>query len=145
MFISTILLASAALRGLVGLMLGRGDKAAVQTRFWSRQGLSLLSAVVIVVGLLSIWFNDPTRLATAFGLMSACLAFALQQVVTALAGYFVILRGATFTVGDRISMGGLRCEVLQLGFILHRRSGVTGAPSGVALTAMKPITLRRRR
>ena len=144
-FIGTILLASAALRGLVGFVLGRGDKAAVQTRFWSRQGLSLLSAVVIVVGLLSIWFNGPTRLATAFGLMSAGLAFALQQVVTALAGYFVILRGATFTVGDRISMGGVRGDVLQLGFILHRRSGVTGAPSGVALTAMKPITPRRRR
>ncbi|GAC1406976.1 MAG: hypothetical protein NVSMB6_03960 [Burkholderiaceae bacterium] len=89
----------------------------MQTRFWSRQGISLLSAVVIVVGLLSIWFNDPARLATAFGLMSAGLAFALQQVVTAVAGYFVILRGSTFTVGDRISMGGVRGDVLQLGFI----------------------------
>lgn len=58
-----------------------------------------------IFGLLSIWFNDPTRLATTFGLMSAGLAFALQQVVTALAGYLVILRGSTFTVGDRISMG----------------------------------------
>ncbi len=67
--------------------------------------------------MLSIWFNDPTRLATAFGLMSAGLAFALQQVVTAIAGYFVILRGSTFTVGDRISMGGVRGDVLRLGFI----------------------------
>jgi small-conductance mechanosensitive channel len=41
----------------------------------------------------------------------------LQQVVTAIAGYFVILRGSTFTVGDRISMGGVRGDVLRLGFI----------------------------
>ena len=45
------------------------------------------------------------------------MAFALQQVVTSIAGYFVILRGNTFTVGDRISMGGVRGDVMRLGFI----------------------------
>lgn len=49
--------------------------------------------------------------------MSAGLAFALQQVITAIAGYFVILRGETFRVGDRISMGGVRGDVMRLGFI----------------------------
>ena len=73
--------------------------------------------MVLILGILSIWFNDPTRLATAFGLVSAGLAFALQQVVTSFAGYFVILRGNTFTVGDRISMGGVRGDVMRLGFI----------------------------
>ena len=38
-------------------------------------------------------------------------------MVTSLAGYFVILRGSTFTVGDRITMGGVRGDVLRLGFI----------------------------
>nr|WP_246733484.1 mechanosensitive ion channel domain-containing protein [Methylobacterium sp. BTF04] len=97
--------------------MSRTDHASLQTKFWTRQGISLLAAVLLILGLLSIWFNDPSRLATAFGLMSAGLAFALQQVVTSLAGYFVILRGATFTVGDRISMGGVRGDVLRLGFI----------------------------
>ncbi len=72
---------------------------------------------MLILGLLSIWFSDPTRLATAFGLISAGLAFALQQVVTSVAGYFVILRGNTFTVGDRITMGGVRGDVMRLGFI----------------------------
>lgn len=40
------------------------------------------------------------------GLISAGLAFALQQVITALAAYFVILRGDTFGVEDRITLGG---------------------------------------
>ena len=87
-----------------------------QVRFWVGQGLNLLAAVVILVGLLSIWFDDPGRLATAFGLFSAGLAFALQRVITAFAGYIVILRGNTFTVGDRIAMGGVRGDVLALGF-----------------------------
>ena len=116
-FIAAVLIGSASVRAVIGFVLQSSDHDATQTRFWARQGVSLVAAIVMVVGLLSIWFNDPTRLATAFGLMSAGLAFALQQVITALAGYFVILRGATFTVGDRISMGGVRGDVLQLGFI----------------------------
>jgi len=116
-FIAIVLAASAGLRALAGLVLGRADSASVQTKFWTRQGISLFAAVMLILGLLSIWFNDPTRLATAFGLISAGLAFALQQVVTSIAGYFVILRGSTFTVGDRISMGGVRGDVMRLGFI----------------------------
>jgi small-conductance mechanosensitive channel len=60
--------------------------------------------------------DDPTRLATALGLVTAGLAFALQRVVTAIAGYFVILRGQTFSVGDRIVMGGVRGDVIALTF-----------------------------
>ena len=116
-FIAVLLLASWALRAMVGLLVARNASATIQAKFWTRQGISLLTAVVLILGILSIWFNDPTRLATAFGLVSAGLAFALQQVVTSIAGYFVILRGNTFTVGDRISMGGVRGDVMRLGFI----------------------------
>ena len=35
-------------------------------------------------------------------------------VVTALAGYVVIMRGNTFTVGDRITMGGVRGGIIAL-------------------------------
>ncbi|MBA2452521.1 MAG: mechanosensitive ion channel, partial [Chloroflexia bacterium] len=88
-----------------------------KTRFWTRQAVSLFTTIALILSLLSIWFDDPTRLATALGLVTAGLAFALQQVVTAIAGYFVILRGSNFSVGDRITMGGVRGDVVALGFI----------------------------
>ena len=69
-----------------------------------------------MIGFVSIWFDDPANLTTAVGLVTAGLAFALQKVVTSLAGYFVILRGSTFSVGDRITMGGVRGDVVALGF-----------------------------
>lgn len=116
-FIVVIIAGRYALGALVGLI-GRGSgKHGQRVRFWTRQGISLTSAVLILLGLVSIWFEDPTRLATAAGLFSAGLAFALQRVIAAVAGYFVILRGNTFTVGDRITMGGVRGDVLALGFI----------------------------
>ena len=74
-------------------------------------------AMVLLLGLASIWFDDPTRMATALGLLGAGLAFALQRVITAVAGYFVILRGKTFNVGDRIVMGGVRGDVIALSFM----------------------------
>ena len=55
--------------------------------FWTRQGINLATAVILLLGLLSIWFDDPTRLATGVGLVTAGLAFALQKVVTSIAGY----------------------------------------------------------
>lgn len=88
-----------------------------RTAFWIRQGIHVFTALTLLVGITSIWFDDPTRLATAMGLVTAGLAFALQRVVTALAGYVLILRGQTFNVGDRIVMGGVRGDVVALGFM----------------------------
>ena len=87
-----------------------------RSRFWARQGVKLFVGSLIVFGVASIWFDDPTTLTTGLGLISAGLAFALQRVITAIAGYFVILRGKTFNVGDRIAMGGVRGDVIALGF-----------------------------
>jgi small-conductance mechanosensitive channel len=100
----------------VARLLQRG-LSAEGLRFWTRQAINLAVALLLVLGVLSIWFDDPTRLATGIGLITAGLAFALQKVITALAGYVVILRGDTFTVGDRITMGGVRGDVIALGFI----------------------------
>ncbi|BBL77235.1 mechanosensitive ion channel family protein [Methylomagnum ishizawai] len=101
----------------------RGAKLALrhlsgeQAGFWAIQATHLITAVLLLLGLASIWFDDPTRLATALGLVTAGLAFALQRVVTAAAGYFVILRGQTFRMGDRIVMGGVRGDVVALSFM----------------------------
>jgi small-conductance mechanosensitive channel len=85
--------------------------------FWLRQSANLFTAALFLIALLSIWFDDPTRLATGIGLISAGLAFALQKVVTSLAGYFVIIRSRVFTIGERITMGGVRGDVVSLGFL----------------------------
>ena len=67
-FIVVVVGIRVALRAVVGRIAGKSFDATTQLRFWTRQGISLAAAVVLVLGLLSIWFNDPTRLATAFGL-----------------------------------------------------------------------------
>jgi small-conductance mechanosensitive channel len=85
--------------------------------FWTRQGVSLVTAILVIVGVASIWFNDPGRLTSAVGLITAGVAVAMQRIITAIAGYFVILRGKVFNIGDRIVIGGVRGDVIDLGFM----------------------------
>jgi len=94
-----------------------GDRHNQRAAFWGRQVVSIIFAVIVLIALVSIWFDDPQRLTTGLGLMSAGLAFALQRVITALAGYVLIMRGNTFTVGERIKMGGVRGDVIALSFL----------------------------
>jgi len=118
--ISVLLLAVMVVTGrILKAIARRGARDAKSERvaFWTRQGISISVAVVSLLGLVSIWFDNPSRLSTAFGLITAGLAFALQRVVTAVAGYIVILRGKTFNAGDRITMGGIRGDVIALGFL----------------------------
>jgi small-conductance mechanosensitive channel len=103
------------LRGISSLII-RGHRNQ-KVIFWLRQAVNLLLALILLLGFLSIWFGQSAQLATFMGLVTAGVAFALQKPISALAGYVVILRGKTFNVGDRIVMGGVRGDVIELGFI----------------------------
>ena len=119
LLISLGLVAAVVLSGLLArrLLTRLIDGRAHPNRlFWGRQVVNLTGAFVLILGLVSVWFDDPSSLTTAFGLVTAGLAFALQKVVTSVAGYFVILRGNNFRVGDRIVMGGVRGDVLAVRF-----------------------------
>ena len=107
-----------ALRSLLALLIG--SRTGTRIQFWAKQGVSLVIAAILILGVMSIWFDNPARLAGALGLIGAGVAFALQRVITAVAGYFVILRGKTFNVGDRIVMGGVRGDVIDLSFMQTR-------------------------
>jgi small-conductance mechanosensitive channel len=120
---AALVVALLLLRAVVGGVVGwagrrrRTDERTERARFWTRQVVSLATAALLLFGLASIWFDDPGRLATAAGLVTAGVAVALQRVITSFAAYFIILRGRVYTVGDRITMGGVRGDVVQLGFM----------------------------
>jgi len=95
----------------------RGEGKNERAMFWGRQSVNLLTTGFLVLGTLSIWFNDPRNLAAAAGLLTVALAFSMQRVVTAFAGYFAILWSGSVHVGDRIQIGGVRGDVIGIGFL----------------------------
>lgn len=102
---------------LISFTVFRRNRRTQQVDFWLRQAISLLTSILMILGIVSIWFTNPAQLGNAVGFLTAGLAFALQKVITAVAAYFLILRGKTFNVGDRIQMASVRGDVIALGFI----------------------------
>jgi small-conductance mechanosensitive channel len=106
------------LRGVVRFILTRMlEPRPTRTRFWTQQGISVIFVLVLLLGLVSIWFNTPGGLTSAASLVTAGLAVAAHRPITAIAGYLLILRGKNFDVGDRIMMGGVRGDVIGVGFM----------------------------
>lgn len=59
-------------------LLARAGGSREKVAFWTGQGISIVSVILAGVGFVSIWFDNPARLATGAGLVGAGLAFALQ-------------------------------------------------------------------
>jgi small-conductance mechanosensitive channel len=117
-FVVLAWLITRALRFILGQFIG--TTSGTRFQFWAKQGVSLIVAAILLIGIASIWFDNPARLAGVIAIIGAGIAFAMQRVITAVAGYFVILRGRTFNVGDRIVMGGVRGDVIDLSFMQTR-------------------------
>src|SRR5205807_811604 len=92
-FVLVVVVLSRILKLLAKAILGerRG-----RVHFWVRQTIRIFTTGLLAVGLVSIWFNDPARLASAAALVTAGLAIASQRMFTAVAGYFIILQGKSF-------------------------------------------------
>ncbi len=113
--IAVVVIARYALHYAIRLF--RRFNKADRFRFWGHQAINLASTAFFIVALISIWVGPHAHWATVGGLIGAGIAFALQQFIIAVAGYFVILRGKHFSIGDRIIIGGVRGEVIALDFI----------------------------
>ena len=111
--ITLALLARSAFRLVAGFSFEHTSRRTL----WARKGIRLTIGFVTALLLLSIWFDDPGRLASFMGLLAAGLAFAAQNLVLSIAGYFVIVFGKVFDFGHRIQLGGVRGDVLDIGLV----------------------------
>jgi small-conductance mechanosensitive channel len=93
------------------------NRSGDQVRFWLRQLINGVLTLVLLLGTMSIWFEQPDRLAAALGIITVAVGFALQRVILAIAGYFVILQGKTFRIGERVEIGDVRGDVIAIGFV----------------------------
>ncbi len=71
-------------------------------------------AALALVGLGIVWRPFAGQLGLVLGLITAGLAFAMQEVIGALAGWFNIVSGSIFRVGDRVQLGGVRGDVIDI-------------------------------
>ncbi len=113
-------IASAAIvaAGIVIVLLGRilVDRSSTD-RFTTYHGRRALRNVVVIFSLLAIaltWKVFAGRGGLVIGLATAGIAFAMQEVVGAVAGWFNIVSGRIYRVGDRVSVGGVNGDVIDV-------------------------------
>lgn len=96
---------------------GRAASAALDDpfgRYHVRKAVRYASVLLALIALLVVWRPFAGRAAVVVGLFAAGLAFAMQEVVGALAGWVNILTGRIFRIGDRIQMGGVQGDVIDI-------------------------------
>ena len=67
---------------------------------------------------ITIVFSDRLgRLTVVFGVIGAGVAFALQEVITSLAGWVAISLGQFYKPGDRVQLGGIMGDVIDISIL----------------------------
>ena len=100
-------------------------------RYYLRKAIHALVVVALLIALAVVWRPFAGRIGVVLGFATAGLAFAMQEVIGALAGWVSILTGRQFRVGDRIQMGGVRGDVIDLSPLRTKTRGSTSArPTG---------------
>jgi small-conductance mechanosensitive channel len=86
----------------------------VRVRYRWKKLSQYVAAVVAVLALGWIWFEGFRSMAAYLGILSAGLAIALKELVANLVGWVFILWRRPFEVGDRIQIGEVSGDVIDL-------------------------------
>jgi small-conductance mechanosensitive channel len=83
-------------------------------RHYVRRAVHFIAFLVALIALGFVWSVFSSRAGLGFGFFAAGLAFALQEVIGAIAGWFNILLGGIYRIGDRIEIAGVRGDVIDI-------------------------------
>lgn len=80
--------------------------------------LSSLIGYFFAILLITIVFSERLGgLTVAFGVAGAGIAFALQEVIASFAGWLAIMFGGFYKSGDRVQLGGIKGDVMDIGVL----------------------------
>jgi hypothetical protein len=80
----------------------------------------LVRNTVFFVGsaaILAIWLGFGSNFTVAMGILGAGIAFASQEVIGSFAGYLNIVTGNLFRIGDRVRIGNVVGDVLDISIL----------------------------
>jgi small-conductance mechanosensitive channel len=80
----------------------------------------LIRNTILIVGsvvILAIWLGFGSSFTVAMGILGAGIAFASQEVIGSFAGYVSIVTGNLFRIGDRVRIGDVVGDVLDINLL----------------------------
>lgn len=107
-----VLIISKFLQGYIGRYI-----KATETRYRARKFVDLAGYVVAVFAITIVFSDKLGGFTVAFGVAGAGIAFALQEVIASVAGWIAISLGGFYSPGDRIELGGIKGDVIDISIL----------------------------
>ncbi len=86
-------------------------------RYRAKKFSSFIGYILTII-LLTVVFSDKLGgLTVALGVTGAGIAFAMQEVIVSFAGWIAIMFGGFYKTGDRVQLGGIKGDVMDVGVI----------------------------
>ena len=70
-----------------------------------------------MIVLVLVFHNNLKNLTIVFGVAGAGIAFASQELIASVAGWFAISLNNFYTIGDRIELDGIKGDVIDIGIL----------------------------
>jgi small-conductance mechanosensitive channel len=86
-------------------------------RYKAQKIVSFAGYVFTLVLLGVVYSSKLGGLTVAFGIAGAGIAFALQEVIASFAGWLAIMFGGFYKTGDRVQLGGIKGDVMDIGVL----------------------------
>ncbi len=87
------------------------------TRYRARKLVSFLGYVTTIVAVATVYSDRLGGFTVAFGVAGAGIAFALQEVIASVAGWVAISFGSFYKPGDRVQLGGIKGDVIDISIL----------------------------
>lgn len=86
-------------------------------RYRVRKAITFAAVLLAIAIVLSNLSGRLGGLTVAFGVAGAGIAFALQEVIASVAGWVAVLFGGFYAPGDRVQLGGIKGDVIDIGIL----------------------------
>lgn len=130
LFYSFVVLFFAVVANDALLTIIRNKMHDVKERYSMRKALTAVLTLLVFAVILGVWFTETTSLIVAYGIISAGIAIALQDVLKNAAGGFIIFFSTPFRAGDRIQVDNNLGDVIDINIfstsIMETREWVDG-------------------
>ncbi|MGD9489594.1 MAG: mechanosensitive ion channel family protein [Calditrichaceae bacterium] len=86
-------------------------------RYRARKFISFIGYIAVVLLVSTVYSDKLGGLTVALGVAGAGIAFALQEVIASVAGWFAISFANFYKTGDRVLLGGIKGDVIDIGVL----------------------------
>ncbi len=88
-----------------------------ETKYKLKKTVSFVSYIIGIVFLSVVYSDKLSGITVALGVAGAGIAFALQEVITSVAGWLAVSIGRFYRSGDRVQLGGIKGDVIDIGIL----------------------------